>query len=243
MLIFLQLYAAHVIADFVLQPDWIALNKRKMRPLLAHAATHFLCGCALVNLGLDRRVVVAVLVLALVHVLVDHLKARLSGDGWAPFVVDQMAHLASVGVTALWLSSTGWSAVQEAAGALLRSGRVYLILSAYVGVILGGGFLVQKVTQSFLARIEGGLKALKPGLPKAGMYIGWVERFLVLTFVIGGFNDAVGLLLAVKALARFPEIKEDTKGHFAEYFLVGTLTSVGLALVGGIGVKVVLARL
>jgi len=243
MLIFLQLYAAHLIADFLLQPDWIALNKRQTRPLLAHAAIHFLCGCALVNLGLDWRAAVAILVLASVHVLVDHLKARLLGDRWAAFIVDQIAHLASVTVAALWLGSTSWSSVQETAGALLKSDRIYLILSAYVGVIFGGGFLVQKVTQSFLARIEGHLKALKPGLPKAGTYIGWVERFLVLTFVIAGFNDAVGFLLAVKALARFPDIREDTKGHFAEYFLVGTLTSVGLALVGGFVVKEVLTHL
>ena len=40
-------------------------------------------------------------------------------------------------------------------------------------------------------------------------------------------------LLAAKALVRYPEIKEDTRGHFAEYFLVGTLTSVGLALIAG----------
>ena len=237
MLLFLQLYAAHLIADFLLQPDWIARAKRAPRPLLAHAAIHFFCGCALVNLGLNRRAAAAIFVLALVHVVVDHLKARLSNDGWGAFVVDQVAHLASIAVAVLWLSAGSWSSVQETAGALLRSNRVYLVLSAYVGVIFGGGFLVQKVTESFLARIEGNLKALKPGLPEAGTYIGWVERFLVMTFVIAGFNEAVGLLLAVKALARFPEIKEDTKGHFAEYFLVGTLTSVGLALVGGLVVK------
>src|SRR5439155_26464907 len=34
MLIFLQLYAAHLIADFILQPKWIVLNKRKPLALL-----------------------------------------------------------------------------------------------------------------------------------------------------------------------------------------------------------------
>jgi hypothetical protein len=47
----------------------------------------------------------------------------------------------------------------------------------------------------------------------------------------------VGVLLAAKALVRYPEIQEDKKGHFAEYFLVGTLTSVGLAILGGIVLK------
>lgn len=90
------------------------------------------------------------------------------------------------------------------------------------------------MTQSFLETIEVPVRAVKPGLPRAGQYIGWIERGLVLIFVLAGFNDAVGFLLAVKALTRYPEIKEDIKGHFAEYFLIGTLTSVGLALAGGL---------
>jgi hypothetical protein len=78
------------------------------------------------------------------------------------------------------------------------------------------------------------LTQLKPGLPNAGKYIGWIERILILTFIVGGYETAVGFLLGAKALVRYPEIKDDTRGHFAEYFLVGTLTSVGLALIGGI---------
>ena len=73
----------------------------------------------------------------------------------------------------------------------------------------------------------------KPGLPSAGKYIGWLERSLVVTFIVGGYPDGIGLLLAAKALVRYPEIKNDEKYHFAEYFLIGTLTSVTLALLGG----------
>jgi hypothetical protein len=242
MLIFLQLYAAHLVADFVLQPGWMALDKRRMRPLLGHWAIHVLCGCALVNVGLHGRALVAIVALASAHALLDHLKARLSRNGLVAFIVDQVIHLACVSVAALWLTALGWSMAESVAGAIVRSPRVYLILTAYVGVIFGGGFLVQKITQSFLRRIEGNVKALKPGLPQAGMYIGWVERFLLLTFVTAGFKEAIGFLLALKALARFPEIKDDPKGHFAEYFLVGTLTSAGLALVGGFIVSRLLAR-
>jgi hypothetical protein len=64
-----------------------------------------------------------------------------------------------------------------------------------------------------------------------------LERILILTFIVGGYETAVGFLLGAKALVRYPEIKEDTRGHFAEYFLVGTLTSVGFALVAGMAVN------
>lgn len=236
-LILLQLYSAHLIADFLLQPDWIARNKRDLRTLAAHTGIHFACGCALVNVGLNRTIMVGILALALIHALIDFLKAHLRAEGWIAFVLDQAIHFASVLLVAIWLSSISWQLVQRSVITFLMDERTYLFLAAYVAIVFGGGYLVQKVTQPFLAAIDDNVKTVKPGLPKAGQYIGWVERALVLTFVLAGFNEAVGFLLAVKALTRYPEIKEDTKGHFAEYFLIGTLTSVGLALGGGLVVN------
>jgi hypothetical protein len=180
-----------------------------------------------VNIGLDRRVVTAAAVLAAVHALFDYAKARFSKDTWLAFTVDQAGHLSAVAVASVWLKSADWSVATAASRSAAETRSVYLYLCAYVGVVFGGGFFVQRVTQSFLDKIgdakDGeGLVALKPGLPDAGMYIGWLERFLILTFVVGRYGEAVGFLLAAKALARYPEIKEDTRGHFAEYFLVGT---------------------
>jgi hypothetical protein len=243
LLVFLQLYSAHLIADFVLQPAWMASDKRRLRALIAHAAIHFACGCVLVNLGLSRTFTLGILALALVHALIDFGKARLGAEGWIAFIVDQAIHFASVVVAAIWLTSIPWETIQRAVVTFLTDVRTYLFLATYIGIVFGGGYLVQKVTQSFLATIEDTVKAVKPGLPNAGRYIGWVERVLVLTFVLAGFNEAVGFLLAVKALTRYPEIKEDAKGHFAEYFLVGTLTSVGLALGGGLIVNEVSRRI
>jgi uncharacterized protein DUF3307 len=243
MLIFLQLYAAHLIADFILQPKWIVLHKQKAGPLFAHAGIHVACGIALVNVGLDRNVLLAILGLALAHILIDYIKALLTKDGWVVFFIDQILHLGTIVGAAIWLNWASWLFVEETVVATLTSAPFYLLLAAYVGVIFGGSIVVQKVTRPFLSRIEGDLLALKPGLPRAGKYIGSMERFLVLTFVITGYNEAIGFLLAVKALARFPEIKEDQKGTFAEYFLVGTMTSVGLALVAGLIVKALYAQL
>jgi hypothetical protein len=193
-----------------------------------------------VNLGLNTRVLLTIIALAIIHKLLDYGKAQLSNEGWLAFTLNQAAHFAVVGLASVWLT-VSWAGTADVVVSTLRSRRLYLYLVAYVAVVFGGNYLVQHVTQSFLKKVQTNLAALKPGLPNAGKYIGWVERFLILTFVVGGYDTAIGFLLAAKALARYPEIREDTKGHFAEYFLVGTLTSVGLALVAGIGVKQLLA--
>jgi hypothetical protein len=66
----------------------------------------------------------------------------------------------------------------------------------------------------------------------AGHYIGWLERFLVLTAIFLQSPGTVGLILAAKSIARYPELK--STGRFVEYFLIGTLLSISIAIIGGI---------
>jgi hypothetical protein len=60
--------------------------------------------------------------------------------------------------------------------------------------------------------------------------IGILERLLIFILVYSSAWTAVGLVIAAKSAARFPEFKQKA---FAEYFLIGTLTSVGLAAAAG----------
>lgn len=63
------------------------------------------------------------------------------------------------------------------------------------------------------------------------MYIGWLERFVVLTALILQSPATVGLILTAKSIARYPELKSV---RFAEYFLIGTLLSLTLGILGGL---------
>jgi hypothetical protein len=62
------------------------------------------------------------------------------------------------------------------------------------------------------------------------MYIGWLERFLVVIGILMQSPSMVGLILTGKSVARCPELKE----RFAEHFLIGTFLSMGLAVLGGL---------
>lgn len=64
-----------------------------------------------------------------------------------------------------------------------------------------------------------------------GEVIGILERLVTFALVVSGALPTVGFVIAAKAAARFPLFKEKA---FAEYFLIGTLTSVGLALLCGL---------
>jgi len=243
MLLFLKLYLAHLIADFLLQSDWVAKNKTKVWPLLIHSIVHLITALLIVNIDLSQRITVAIVGLGITHAICDYVKSRYTRNEWLAFTLDQFAHLLLIAAAAVALTPNGLNQTTITLRYALRSEKLFLFLCAYSLVVFGGGYFVQKVTKYFMDQIDSTLIPSKPGLPKAGKYIGWLERSLVLTFIVTGYPEGIGFLLAGKALVRYPEIKEDQKGHFGEYFLIGTLTSVALALLAGLALVKLKARL
>jgi hypothetical protein len=81
-----------------------------------------------------------------------------------------------------------------------------------------------------------------PAAPPArvGEAIGVLERLLIVAFVLTGTNEAIGLVIAAKTLARFRQLDDR---DFAEYYLLGTLASVSVAVVSGFIALVVLRAL
>lgn len=108
------------------------------------------------------------------------------------------------------------------------------MLAAYALSIGCGSILVPLVTSSLLERNQSMGQMEIGGLKNAGRYIGVLERLLITTLIICWPKlDAatIGLIFSAKSIARFPEFK---KQHFAEYYLIGTLTSFIVAIAAGI---------
>src|SRR5262249_42057018 len=106
-----------------------------------------------------------------------------------------------------------------------------LLLVIYVGVIFGGGYVVRFLTKPLLESDVEVIGESTNQLENAGLYIGWLERFVVLTSLVLQSPATVGLILPAKSIARYPELKSV---RFAEYFLIGTLLSVTLGILGGL---------
>ena len=124
-LLALQLYLAHVVADFLLRPDRVLRDARRPSGLAAHAAIHIAAACVTVNVGLDLRIFLGLVLLAVVHVALDYTRLRLVGDGPVAFAVSQTAHLLTVGIAAVWLT-TSWAGATQAILGAAHSKRLYL---------------------------------------------------------------------------------------------------------------------
>jgi F0F1-type ATP synthase membrane subunit c/vacuolar-type H+-ATPase subunit K len=63
---------------------------------------------------------------------------------------------------------------------------------------------------------------------RGGRWIGRLERLAVFASLLAGFPEGVAVVLAVKSLARYPELRA-TDSAIAEKFIIGTFTSVLVA--------------
>lgn len=127
--------------------------------------------------------------------------------------------------------------------------------------VVGGGALTAW-TLGRLRSAQSGAAELGGGLPRgAGQVIGWAERFLAYVTVLAGAWAILSVLVALKTLVRYPEVKVEADAartvvrypegrvdpdaastptrrevRFAEYYLVGTLVSLAV----GVGLPLIL---
>ena len=105
---FWNLFLAHLLGDYPLQPMWLVRSKSQFWGLLLHGGIHLLTLLLLVG-PFRTEVWPQILALAIFHFLVDVAKYRLT-DGrpeWttSSYFIDQAVHLVSIVVVAAWIDS------------------------------------------------------------------------------------------------------------------------------------------
>lgn len=220
--LFLCLLLAHLMADFALQTSKSCKSKREKKWRsgwhYVHAAMVFVLSW-LASFHLDFWW--CALVIAVMHFAIDIWKSyREENVKW--FVVDQVLHIAILGVVAWqWLRFNEWIVP-------LGVGTKYIALLVAIVVCW-------KPANIFIKLM---LKHYSVNVPdahtdtgfNAGALIGNLERWLILAFVIMQRYEALGLLIAAKSIIRFGD-KETAK---TEYVLAGTLMSIFIAVMAGL---------
>lgn len=208
------LIAAHMVADFLLQPDRLAQGKRKRRYLLLHGAIHAVAAYVAVQAWSLWQLPVLLL---FSHVVIDAIRVRCP-DTTATFVVDQAVHGAALVGSAALLRTCG--VVDGFSGCWFA---VIVGFGGFVATVKGAGYLVGKVVKPLLEKN----KLAVDGLEGGGSLIGQLERALIFAFVLVGYLEGIGFLVAAKSILRFKNTEEQ---KMAEYVLIGTLLSFALAI-------------
>lgn len=206
---------AHVLADFMLQSNWMIAQKTKAAGFLAHAAIVGLTGFA--ALGFAAPIPCAALIA--VHMAIDAVKTFGGFRSLRAFTLDQAAHLLSLlGIALIWpgLWAQGiWAPVPALLPAMA-------LLSGLIITLRAGEYAIILLMRPYRGRIN------NAGLRNGGQVIGWLERGLIFALIGLGQPLGVGFLVAAKSVLRFGTATRDQRS--AEYVIIGTLASFGWAI-------------
>ncbi|MEP6930776.1 MAG: DUF3307 domain-containing protein [Flavobacterium sp.] len=237
MILFIKLLLAHLLGDFIWQPNsWVAdkeAKKHKSVYLYLHILLHGVLAAILAG---EIQFIPYALLIAITHGIIDLIKLNFQKDEtkrtW--FIADQFLHI------------------------IVLTGVVFLYQNKSINMawfdnqfwILVTGFLfMTKPTSIFIKTIisiwnpEDKNAHTDNSLANAGNYIGILERLFVFFFILTGHFEAIGFLLAAKSIFRFGDLKEAKDRKLTEYVLIGTLLSFGIAILTGFIVQALLLQL
>lgn len=110
-------------------------------------------------------------------------------------------------------------------------GRVVPDLAVALATLLavvGGGPVTAAVFELVDARDDDERTSVRRAgeVLRGGAWIGGLERAAVTATLVGGWPEGVAVVLAVKGLGRYPELRSGDSPGAAERFIIGTFTSV-----------------
>jgi hypothetical protein len=237
MILFVKLLLAHLLGDFIWQPNsWVAdkeIKKHKSIYLYFHIFLHGILAAVLAG---EIQFIPYAVIIAVTHGIIDVIKLNFQKKEtkrtW--FVLDQIAHIVIlIGVVFLYENQT----------------INLLWFGSQFWIFITGLLFITKPTSIFIKTIisiwspENNESHTDNSLASAGNYIGILERLFVFGFILTGHFEAIGFLLAAKSIFRFGDLNEAKERKLTEYVLIGTLISFGIAIITGLVVQALLLQL
>jgi len=216
-------FTAHLLADFIFQPQsWCLLKEKRSfsKTHFYHAVIVFVCSWVL---SFSVSFWWAALLIALFHLIFDLFKSYVfQKKFWKNklFFIDQAFHLAVITGIVYWFSQN-----QQPDSQFFISNNVIFIIFALIACSKPANIFIRKFMDA-----NDILPMNENTLLNAGRIIGSLER--IISFILIAFNQfaAVGFIIAAKSILRFKDL--DTAK--TEYVLIGSLLSFGIAILLGI---------
>ncbi|PQA93097.1 hypothetical protein B0A69_13140 [Chryseobacterium shigense] len=231
-MIFTKLILAHLLGDFVLQPNsWVA-DKENRKLKSPHLYVHVLIHTVLSFVFLWNTDLWWVsLVIGATHFIIDASKLVFQNvkNKKAWFFIDQLLHILVILGISFYFKEFNFD--------FLSNNEFLKILMAALFLTTPASIFIKIVLSSWTPAPETQSSLQTESLSSAGKYIGILERLLVFTFIMVNHLEGVGFMVAAKSVFRFSDLAQAKQRKLTEYVLIGTLLSFGLAVLTGILIK------
>jgi hypothetical protein len=227
MILLIKFILAHFIGDFLLQhSSWVQSklkSKWKSPWLYVHILVHFVL-IILITQGFQywREA----LIISGVHLIIDIMKIHFQREATARawFFIDQAMHIATI--LLVWYAFHFHDALTFYPGS-----QFWIYLTATVFLSTPSSFIVSYMIMPYTKQLD---EPAESALPRAGQYIGILERILSLAFIAIGQWGALGFLIGAKSAFRFADLTRAKDRRLTEYILIGTLLSFSMAIGTGL---------
>lgn len=224
----IKLILAHLVTDFILQPNSWVNGRNEKHYASGKLYLHGLVTALLAWMMIGWQYWLVALIILVTHTLIDGWKSY-QNKTVTFFLIDQFLHLLVI-IGCWYFTFIKWADVQTALQHLNTQTTFWKIAIAFIFVTTPAGILIGQFTKQWREKLEG-----SESLANAGKWIGIVERVIILIFVLQNQFSSIGLLVAAKGLIRFNE--KDRSEIKTEYLVIGTLMSIGLAIITGLAAK------
>lgn len=119
--------------------------------------------------------------------------------------------------------------------------RAAVVLVALAVSVAGGSPLTTWVLRRAMA--GGPPEQAEAPVLRGGTWIGLLERLALTGSILVGYPQAIAVVIAIKGLGRFPELRAAAGATASERFIIGTLTSFCWAGAIGAGARWALGAL
>ncbi len=243
----IALLLAHLVGDFLLQPaSWVKAKQEKKEKslyLYAHIAVHTIV--ILVALQFNFKYWLGILVIIISHYFIDLAKLYLNKkvNSRLLFALDQMAHLLIIALVV-----NAYEPINFTLGQIFTLPFQLFLIAILLNTSVAS-VLMRLIMQKFKVEESQGkngssaIKSDEQSLENAGAFIGVLERLFVFGFILLGYWEGIGFLLAAKSVFRFGDLSRAKDRKLTEYILIGTLLSFGFAIAVGLTYNYILEML
>ena len=224
----IKLFLSHLITDFILQPKTWVEDRSKRHFSSGKLYLHGFITAAFAWIMTGWQCWLVAIIILITHVVIDGWKSyKPKTISW--FLADQFLHITVI-ILCWAFIFVEWSDIKELWQKINIQEYIWKLVTGFVFLTLPAGILIGQFTKQWRDKI-----ADAENLANAGKWIGIIERIIILVFVLQNQYSAIGLLIAAKGIIRFND--KDRQEIKTEYLVIGTLASIGLAIITGLIVK------
>lgn len=238
--ILIKLFLSHIITDFVFQPDaWVDDKKTNIWKSVKLYIHGCLAGILAYMFVGSWEILWLPIIAGATHIVIDGYKSKFE-ENLTIFLVDQVSHIIILILCWIVITEYNLQDVLKLLRLIISSDKYLIYLFAYSLILWPSSKLIKRILSSINIKFG---EDVDTGHKNVGLWIGMIERILILTFILQNNYQIIGFLIAAKSIFRHIYNGIKNSQVTIEYILLGTMLSFLIAIIVGLLSNTILSSL